>query len=86
MEINLEGRTAVITGGSRGLGEAMAKDLSAAGAEIALVARDRTRLEKVREDILARGGSAEVFVADVTQEAEVSHIADGPPRREVAHC
>jgi NAD(P)-dependent dehydrogenase (short-subunit alcohol dehydrogenase family) len=76
MEINLKGRTAVITGGSRGLGEAMAKDLSGAGAQIALVARDRVRLEKVRDEIAARGGTAEVFVADVTQEAEVSRMAD----------
>jgi NAD(P)-dependent dehydrogenase (short-subunit alcohol dehydrogenase family) len=40
MKIDLSGRTAVITGGSRGLGEAMAKSLSQAGAQIALVARD----------------------------------------------
>ena len=41
MYVDLKGRTAVITGGSRGLGEAMAKALAGAGAEIALVARDR---------------------------------------------
>ena len=40
MKIDLTGRTAVITGGSRGLGEAMAKTLAEAGARIALVARD----------------------------------------------
>ena len=68
MQIDLKGRTAVITGGSRGLGEAMAKSLADAGAQIALVARDRARLEQVRDDITARGGTAEVFVADVTSE------------------
>ena len=47
MNSNLAGRTAVITGGSRGLGEAMAKALSAEGANIALVARDSQRLELV---------------------------------------
>ena len=46
MEIDLKGRTAVITGGSRGLGEAMAKALAGAGAQIALVARDSARLER----------------------------------------
>jgi NAD(P)-dependent dehydrogenase (short-subunit alcohol dehydrogenase family) len=76
MESGLKGRSAVITGGSRGLGEAMAKALAAAGAEIALVARDRARLERVREDITTSGGSAEVFVADVTRENEVATLAE----------
>jgi len=76
MGIDLTGRMAVITGGSRGLGEAMAKALAAAGARIALVARDRARLEKVHSDILAHGGAAELFVADVTREDEVAKMAE----------
>ena len=76
MEIDLKSRTAVITGGSRGLGEAMAKALAGAGARIALVARDRERLELVRDDITANGGTAEVFVADVTQEEAVSSLIE----------
>lgn len=76
MEINLKGRTAVITGGSRGLGEAMAKALAGAGAQIALVARDRARLGQVRDDIAASGGVAEVFVADVTREDDVARMTD----------
>jgi NAD(P)-dependent dehydrogenase (short-subunit alcohol dehydrogenase family) len=81
MEINLKGRTAVITGGSRGLGEAMAKALAEAGAQIALVARDRTRLERVRDDIAKDGGTAEVFVADVTEENAVAEIAEAVKAR-----
>ena len=76
MEIHLNGRTAVITGGSRGLGEAMAKALAAAGAQIALVARDRARLGQVQSDIAALGGTAEAFVADVTQEDAVATLAE----------
>jgi NAD(P)-dependent dehydrogenase (short-subunit alcohol dehydrogenase family) len=76
MKIDLKGRTAVITGGSRGLGEAMAKALAGEGAQIALVARDRARLERVRDDISARGRVAEVFVTDVTRENEVAKLAD----------
>lgn len=75
MKIDLTGRTAVITGGSRGLGEAMAKALAAAGAAIALVARDTKRLETVQDSITAKGGTAEVFVADVTREDEVTGVA-----------
>ena len=76
MKIDLKGRTAVITGGSRGLGEAMAKALAGEGAQIALVARDRARLERVRDDITVSGGVAELFVADVTRENEVAKLAD----------
>jgi NAD(P)-dependent dehydrogenase (short-subunit alcohol dehydrogenase family) len=86
MKIDLTGKTAVITGGSRGLGEAMAMALSDAGAQIALVARDVKRLESVREAITQRGGTAEVFVGDVTIEDDVASIAHavaerfGPPQ------
>jgi NAD(P)-dependent dehydrogenase (short-subunit alcohol dehydrogenase family) len=76
MNVDLRGRTAVITGGSRGLGEAMAKALAGAGAQIAIVARDRTRMERVRDDLAADGAAAEVFVADVTRESEVANLAE----------
>src|SRR5215472_857066 len=76
MKIDLKGRTAVITGGSRGLGEAMAKALADAGAQIALVARDHVRLEAVRDDIAEHGEVADVFVADVTRENDVATLAE----------
>ena len=47
----LSGRIALITGASRGLGRAMAISLSAAGAAVALVARDTEKLESVRREI-----------------------------------
>jgi len=81
MNVDLTGRTAVITGGSRGLGEAMAKALSACGAGIALVARDIDRLNQVRDAITASGGTAEVFTADVTREDEVATVASAVTQR-----
>jgi NAD(P)-dependent dehydrogenase (short-subunit alcohol dehydrogenase family) len=75
MKIDLTGKTAVITGGSRGLGEAMAHALSDSGARIALVARDAKRLEAVRDSIVEKGGVAELFTADVTSEADVASLA-----------
>ena len=75
MNIDLSGKTAVITGASRGLGEAMARALSASGAKIALVARDLKRLESVRDSIRSTGGTAEVFTADVTSENAVAAVA-----------
>jgi len=81
MIIDLKGRTAVITGGSRGLGEAMAKALSESGANIALVARDIKRLESVRDALAERGGNAAIFNADVTQEKDVASMAEAVRQR-----
>jgi NAD(P)-dependent dehydrogenase (short-subunit alcohol dehydrogenase family) len=75
MKTDLTGKTAVITGGNRGLGEAMAKALANAGARIALVARDEKRLETVRDAINAHGGTAVAFTGDVTQENDVAAVA-----------
>ena len=81
MNVDLAGRTAVITGGSRGLGEAMAKALAAAGAQVALVARDVKRLEAVRQYIAEHGGTAANFIADVTQEDQVSALSQAVRER-----
>jgi NAD(P)-dependent dehydrogenase (short-subunit alcohol dehydrogenase family) len=59
----------------------MAKALSAEGANIALVARDSQRLELVRVAIAEQGGTAEIFVADVTQENEVANVAEAVTKR-----
>jgi NAD(P)-dependent dehydrogenase (short-subunit alcohol dehydrogenase family) len=86
MKIDLAGKTAVITGGNRGLGETMAKALANAGARIALVARDEKRLETVRDAINANGGTSAAFRGDVTQENDVAAVARavmekfGPPQ------
>jgi NAD(P)-dependent dehydrogenase (short-subunit alcohol dehydrogenase family) len=74
MKIDLSGKVAVITGGSRGLGEAMAETLSAAGASIALVARSEEKLKAVRDKLNAAGGDAEYFMGDVTDEEQVARI------------
>jgi NAD(P)-dependent dehydrogenase (short-subunit alcohol dehydrogenase family) len=76
MKIDLTGRTALITGGNRGLGEAMAEALAASGASVALVARDVALLQKVKAAIVAQGGRAEFFAADVTNEQEVARTCD----------
>lgn len=81
MKIDLSGRTAVITGASRGLGETMARALSEAGAHVALVARDLKRLESVRDAIIGKGGTAAVFAGDVTSEDDVANIAHGVKER-----
>jgi NAD(P)-dependent dehydrogenase (short-subunit alcohol dehydrogenase family) len=76
VKIDLSGKTAVIVGASGGLGEAMAHTLSDAGAKIALVGRNLAKLDKVAGDLKAKGGEAESFTADVTNESDVAALAE----------
>src|SRR5688572_2442016 len=71
----LEGRIALITGASRGLGKSMALALAGDGARIALVARDAAKLEETAAAIRGLGGDAQIFNADVTSEQRVADLA-----------
>ena len=72
MEIRLDGRRALITGGSRGLGRAMALRFAAAGADVALVARDEQVLEATRKEVENSGdGRVAAISADVRSDAEI---------------
>jgi NAD(P)-dependent dehydrogenase (short-subunit alcohol dehydrogenase family) len=74
MTTNLSGKTALITGASKGLGKTMALALSAEGATIALVSRDAQKLGEVKTEIETAGGKAEVFVADIKGEQAVDKL------------
>lgn len=69
---DLSGKTAVVTGGSKGLGEQAAHALAEAGADVALVSRTRADLDSVAADIRAATNRRAVgFVADVTRDADI---------------
>ena len=70
-EPSLNDKVVVITGASKGLGEAMALALGAAGASIALASRDVERLHAVKQAVEKVGGTAQVFQADVSDEEQV---------------
>jgi NAD(P)-dependent dehydrogenase (short-subunit alcohol dehydrogenase family) len=72
----LTGRTAVITGASKGLGKAMASAFAAEGAAVALLSRDAALLQEVVAEIHSAGGVAQAFPTDVTREEEVQRAAD----------
>ncbi|MBI4905807.1 MAG: SDR family oxidoreductase [Acidobacteria bacterium] len=70
----LEGKVAVITGASRGLGRAMALALGEAGAKLALVARDEAKLQETAAALAASSAESAVFLADVSKEEPVAAL------------
>lgn len=70
--MELVGKSAVVTGASRGIGKAIAEALAAAGAQVALLARSERALHAVADGIEAEGGRALVIPADVAEEGSVS--------------
>lgn len=73
MEIRKSG--ALVTGASRGLGEALAKALAARGARVVLVARDEKELGRVAKEIRDAGGEAHVLAGDVADKSFVHVLA-----------
>jgi NAD(P)-dependent dehydrogenase (short-subunit alcohol dehydrogenase family) len=75
-KLRLDGKRAVITGGSRGIGLAIAEALAEAGARVVLLDRDAASLEEGRAALLAKGFDPATYSADVTDSAAVQHAAD----------
>ncbi|MFW5963493.1 MAG: SDR family NAD(P)-dependent oxidoreductase [Natronomonas sp.] len=72
--------TAVVTGGSRGVGEAVSRLLAAEGVHVVLCARDRDAVESVVEAIEADGGTATAVRADVRDEFDVERLMETASR------
>jgi NAD(P)-dependent dehydrogenase (short-subunit alcohol dehydrogenase family) len=69
------GKRAVITGGSSGLGRALAELLVERGARVAIVGRDQAKLDSTAAQLAAGGGEVLPIAADVTREADVARLA-----------
>ena len=72
----IQGKLALVTGASSGIGEATAKAVAQKAERVVLVARSASDLEKVAREILEAGGKAEFFAADLSQPEAVSELAD----------
>src|SRR6201996_91520 len=79
--INLEGKVALVTGASSGLGKRFAQVRSQAGAKVVLASRRTERLKELRAEIEASGGAAHVVSLDVTDyqsiKSAVAHAEAG---------
>jgi short-subunit dehydrogenase len=72
--IDFRGKSVLITGGSRGLGLVIARQLGQQGARITIAARDRAELERARDDLVARGVEVEIVPCDIRNREEVERL------------
>src|SRR5262245_26660267 len=68
---SFRGKNALVTGGSRGLGLVLARELLARGANVAVCARDTEELDRAFDDLRGRGGRVVAVPCDLTERREV---------------
>ncbi|UYB51349.1 SDR family NAD(P)-dependent oxidoreductase [Xanthomonas sp. AM6] len=74
MDLQLAGKTALVTGSSKGIGEAIARALAKEAATVVVHGRDRDQAERVALEINAAGGRAYMVVGDLTHDDEVQRL------------
>jgi NAD(P)-dependent dehydrogenase (short-subunit alcohol dehydrogenase family) len=76
MQIDLTGKTAIVTGASSGMGAATARLMAAAGAQVAVVGRDEQRLGETHDAIVEAGGSSLKLTEDLADTDAIQRIVD----------
>lgn len=76
MDLKLDGKVALVTGSSKGIGEGVARGLAREGVIVIVHGRDRTATEEVAHDIVAKGGQAHAVFGDLTDDAAVQRLVD----------
>lgn len=83
--LDLSGRKAIVTGGSRGLGFQIAEALCEMGAEVLIAARKQAELDEATSRLIAAGGVVSSLTCDMTQPESVRALAGGALER-LGHC
>jgi NAD(P)-dependent dehydrogenase (short-subunit alcohol dehydrogenase family) len=82
MDLGLQGKRAIVTGGSLGIGKAIARELAREGVDVAIVARSKDRLEAAARELAAETGRRVIaLAADVTSKAQVDAMVDQAARQ-----
>ncbi len=76
LSIDLSGKTAIVTGGGRGIGRSIALALAQAGADVAVTARTRSQIAHVAEEIRAMGRKSLAVETDVTISDQVDRMVE----------
>src|SRR5450759_2871971 len=82
---DLTGKVAIVTGGSRGLGRAMALGLARAGADVVVTSRTLPACQAVAEEIQRVGRQAHAIACDISDEADIARLVAGAYER-FGHC
>jgi len=82
MDMGIKGRSAIVTGGSRGIGHETARRFLEEGARVTICGRNAETLEAARAALAkSTGGEVHAVVADMTREADVARVVDGAKQR-----
>jgi dehydrogenase/reductase SDR family member 4 len=77
MRPDLTGKVAIVTGGGKGIGKAIALGLAEAGAKVMVASRTEEALKAVAEEIISKNGEAGAMVADVSQSEQIDALVQG---------
>ena len=80
-QFRLDGQVVVVTGGGRGIGEAIALGMAEAGADIVVAARRTNEIEAVAEKVRALGRRALAITTDMMEIEQVRHLPTRPLKR-----
>ena len=83
---NVYGKNALVTGASRGIGQAVAEALAAAGCHVIACARGFDEYGKIPPEKVAGGGSITRVKMDVTDEISVANVVSALPQIDIAVC
>jgi len=76
LQVNLTGKVAIVTGGSKGIGKASAIGLARAGAKVAVISRTKKDLEEVKQEIEENGGTGWAVACDVRNTEDIEKMVE----------
>ncbi|QEN85061.1 SDR family oxidoreductase [Labrys sp. KNU-23] len=76
MDLKLDGKVALVTGSSKGIGEGVARGLAREGAIVIVHGRNKTKTEEVAHDIVVEGGRAYAVIGDLTNDDQVQCLIE----------